>query len=169
MTDCAIRPAKIDDLPAITEIYNQAILNTVATFDTEPKTPEEQHIWFDEHGDRYPILVAEIDGIPVGWASLSEWSDRRAYSDTAEISVYIGEGFRGKGIGRALSQAIIQAGREAGLHTLIARIAEGNASSIHIAESQGFEHIGIMREVGRKFGRLIDVYLMQKLLDKPAD
>lgn len=169
MTDCIIRPAKIDDLTAITEIYNQAILNTVATFDTEPKTPEEQRAWFNEHGDKYPVLVAEQHGVIVGWASLNEWSDRRAYSDTAEISLYVEESHRGKGIGRKLSEAAIKAGRDAGLHTVIARIAEGNASSIHIAESQGFEHIGIMREVGRKFGKLIDVYLMQILFDKSTD
>ena len=166
MTECTIRPANADDLAGITEIYNQAIINTVATFDTEPKTPEEQRVWFNEHGDKYPILVAEQLGAIVGWASLSEWSDRRAYSDTAEISLYVAESHRGKGIGRKLSEAVIKAGRDAGLHTLIARIAEGNASSIHIAESQGFEHIGIMREVGYKFGKLIDVYLMQILLDR---
>jgi phosphinothricin acetyltransferase len=165
MTDCTIRPAKIDDLPAITEIYNQAIINSVATFDTEPKTLEEQRAWFDQHGDRYPMLVAEQHGVIVGWVSLSAWSDRRAYSDTAEISLYIEESHQGKGIGRKLSEASIKAGRDAGLHTLIARITEGNASSIHIAESQGFEHIGIMREVGYKFGRLLDVYLMQKIYD----
>jgi L-amino acid N-acyltransferase YncA len=166
MIDCTIRPAKIDDLPAITEIYNQAILNTVATFDTEPKTPEEQRVWFNEHGKQYPVMVAEIDGVLVGWSALSAWSDRYAYSDTAEISVYVEERFRGKGIGRTLSQAIIQAGREAGLHTLIARIADENEASIHIAESLGFERIGVMKEVGRKFGRLLDVLLMQKIYDK---
>lgn len=169
MTECTIRPAKIADLTAITEIYNQAILNTVATFDTEPKTPEEQRAWFDEHGDKHPVLVTEQDGVIVGWASLSAWSDRYAYSDTAEISLYVEESHQGKGIGRELSEAAIKAGRDTGLHTLIARIAEGNASSIHIAESQGFEHIGIMREVGHKFGKLIDVYLMQKFLVRSND
>jgi L-amino acid N-acyltransferase len=158
-----IRQAILPDLEAITEIYNQAILNTVATFDTETKTAEGQRGWFEQHGERHPILVAEQDGILVGWASLSAWSDRCAYSDTAEISLYIAENHRGQGIGRRLSEAIIKAGRDAGLHTLIARITEGNIASIHIAESQGFEHIGIMREVGRKSGRLLDVHLMQKI------
>ncbi len=164
-----IRRAALPDLEAITEIYNQAILNTVATFDTETKTAGGQRAWFEQHGDRHPILVAEQDGVIVGWASLSAWSDRCAYSDTAEISLYVEESHRNKGIGRKLSEAAIKAGRDAGIHVLIARIAEGNADSIHIAESQGFEHIGIMREVGRKFGKLLDVYLMQKLLDRPAE
>jgi L-amino acid N-acyltransferase YncA len=158
-----IRPATLKNLGTITDIYNQAILNTVATFDTTPKTLKEQKDWFTRHGPEYPVLVAQQDGIVVGWASLSMWSDRCAYSDTAEISLYVAEEHRGKGIGRKLTAAIIQAGQEVGLHTVIARIAEGNEISIHIAASLGFEHIGVMREVGRKFGRLLDVHLMQKI------
>ena len=160
-----IRQAILEDLGAITEIYNEAILKTVATFDTKPKTLEEQKIWFANHGSKYPILVAEQDGLVVGWASLSRWSDRCAYSDTAEISLYVEEEFRGKGIGRKLMEAIIREGQKAGLHTVIARIAEGTEVSIHLHESVGFEHIGIMKEVGRKFGKLLDVYLMQKTYD----
>jgi len=159
-----IRPATLEDLDAITEIYNEAILKTVATFDTEPKTLEEQRIWFANHVPKYPILVAERDGIVVGWASLSMWSDRCAYSDTAEISLYVKEGYRGKGIGKRLLEAIIQEGQKAGFHTVIGRIAEGSEVSIHLCESVGFEHIGIMKEVGRKFGKLLDIHLMQKIL-----
>jgi len=160
-----VRKATLQDLEAITVIYNQAILNTVATFDTQTKTAEGQRGWFAQHGEKHPILVAEQDGVLVGWASLSAWSDRCAYSETAEISLYIAENHRSQGIGRKLSEAIIKAGQEAGLHTLIARITEGNTASIRIAESQGFEHIGIMREVGRKSGKLLDVHLMQKIYE----
>jgi L-amino acid N-acyltransferase YncA len=165
----AIRQATLEDLAAITEIYNEAILNTVATFDTQPKTLEEQEIWFADHGPRYPILVAERDSIIVGWASLTKWSDRCAYSDTAEASLYIKEREQGKGIGRKLLEAIIREGQEAGLHTVIARIAEGNGASIHLLESMGFRHIGIMQEVGKKFGKLLDVHLMQKIYASPSD
>jgi L-amino acid N-acyltransferase YncA len=84
-----IRQASKDDLTAITEIYNEAIHKTVATFDTTPKTREEQKIWFTSHGPKNPILVVEHDGRVVGWASLSMWSDRCAYADTAEVSLYI--------------------------------------------------------------------------------
>lgn len=161
--------ATLQDLGAITEIYNEAILNTVATFDTNPKTLEEQKDWFAHHGPKYPILVAQQDGLIVGWASLSMWSERCAYSDTAEISVYVNEDHQGKGIGRKLLEAIIQAGQDAGLHTVIARITEGNKVSIHIAESLGFEHIGIMKEVGQKFSKLLDVYLMQKIYNIPTE
>lgn len=162
-----ISPATLEDLPAITDIYNEAILKTTATFDTEPTTPEEQMIWFAEHGPKYPILAAEENGIVVGWASLSKWSDRCAYSDTAEISLYVHHKHQGKGIGRKLLEATVAEGQKAGLHTIIARIAEASEASIHLHKSVGFEHIGTMKEVGRKFGRLLDVYLMQKVYRTP--
>jgi L-amino acid N-acyltransferase YncA len=158
-----LRPAKIEDLNRITQIYNEAVQTSVATFDTEPKTLEEQRAWFENHGPKYPVFVAEADGVISGWASLSKWSERQAYSDTAEISLYVKEEFRGRGIGRRLMEAIVDEGERVGLHTVIARIAGGNKVSIHLHESLGFEHIGIMREVGRKFGRLLDVNLMQKI------
>ncbi len=158
-----VRPAKLADLPAITAIYNEAILTTDATFDTEPKTDAEQLAWFTNHSPKYPILAAELDGTVVGWASLSAWSDRCAYSDTAENSLYVKQEYRNGGIGRRLLEALMQEGERAGLHAVIARITEGNTESIHLHESLGFEHIGVMREVGRKFGRLLDVCLMQKI------
>jgi L-amino acid N-acyltransferase YncA len=156
-----IRKARAEDVPAITEIYNDVIAHTVATFDTEQKTLEEQREWFDGHGARYPILVALQEEEVVGWASLSSWSDRCAYSDTAEISVYVQDGFRGRGVGKELTGRVLQTGGEAGLHTVLARIESGNAASIHIFEKFGFEHVGVMREVGFKFGRLLDVSIMQ--------
>jgi phosphinothricin acetyltransferase len=157
------RRATANDLAAITEIYNDAIVKTVATFDTQPKTVEEQQAWFASHARQYPITVAEIDGAVVGWASLSQYSDRCAYSNTAEVSVYIDEKHRGRGFGRQLLQNIIQLGKKIGHHVLIARIADGNDISVHLFESFGFEHVGVLKEVGRKFGRLIDVYMMQKI------
>jgi len=109
------------------------------------------------------ILVAESSGIVVGWASLSKWSDRCAYRETAKISPYLKEEFRGKGIGRKLMEAIVSEGRRVGFHTVIGRIAEGNDLSIRLAESVGFRHNGVMKEVGRKFDKLLDVYFIQKI------
>ena len=159
-----IRPATLEDLDAITEIYNDVILNTVATFDTEPKTLEEQRVWFANHVPKYPILVAEQDEVVVGWASLSKWSEKLAYSGTTEGSLYVNKGYRRQGIGKRLLEEIIQEGQKAGFHTVVARIAEGSEASIHLCESVGFEHVGVMKEAGRKFGKLLDVYLMQKML-----
>ena len=160
-----IREADKADFPAVTAIYNEAILTTTATFDTEPKCFEEREIWFEAHGSQYPMLVMELGGSVVGWASLSRFSDRCAYSKTAEISLYIKDGYRGQGIGRKLIEAIVLRGREAGLHTILSRITSGNEISIHLHEAAGFEHVGIMKEVGTKFGLLLDVCLMQLIYE----
>jgi phosphinothricin acetyltransferase len=159
-----IRRAERRDLDSITAIYNDAVLKTVATFDIEPKTASERVSWFEAHGPRHPILVAESGGTVAGWISLSEWSDRLAYADTAEVSLYVAEERRGEGVGKKLMEAALNEGREAGLHTIVSRIAGGNETSVRLHESFGFQHIGIMKEVGRKFGKLIDVLLMQKIL-----
>jgi L-amino acid N-acyltransferase YncA len=152
-------------LPDITSIYNEAILHTVATFDTEPKTIEEMKTWFKKHDQKHPLLVAEQKGLIVGWASLSEWSDRCAYSDTAEISLYVRKEHQGSGIGRKLLEEIMPEGQKMGLHTVIARITEGNERSINLFKSEKFENIGVMKEVGKKFGKRLDVFLMQKIFD----
>lgn len=167
-TEVALRigPAALEHLPAITQIYNQAILKTTATFDTTPKTLQEQEVWFAHHEPKYPVLVAEQNGSVVGWASLSRWSDRCAYSHTAEVSLYVSEEHQGQGIGKKLLQAIMGEGQKAGLHTVIARMAQDGEASINLHRSMGFEHIGTMKEVGRKFGRLLDVHLMQKIYQK---
>jgi L-amino acid N-acyltransferase YncA len=156
-----IRQATAADLGQITEIYNDAIQKTTATFDTEPKNSEEQENWFVNHDVSHPILVAEQDGPIVAWASLSQWSDRCAYNDTAEISLYVKEEYRGKGVGKQLMAALIKEGKTVGLHTLIARIAGSNKISVDLCKSFGFQYIGTMREVGKKFGQLLDVHLMQ--------
>lgn len=158
-----IEHAKIEDLSDITEIYNWAILNTTATFDTIPKTPFDQCDWFKKHTERFPIFVAKIEGKVVGWCSLSPWSDRCAYSDTGEISVYVKEDYQGKGIGKCLLKHLDQEAQNLGYHTLLSRIAGESLISIHLHKSLGFHHIGTMKEVGRKFGRFIDVNMMQKL------
>jgi L-amino acid N-acyltransferase YncA len=156
-----IRQATLADLGQISEIYNDAIKKTTATFDTEPKTLEEQETWFANHDAGHPVLIAEEDGLILAWASLSQWSDRCAYCDTAEISLYVKEEYRRKGIGKQLMKAIIQEGKAAGLHTIIARIAGSNKISVDLCKSFGFQYIGTMREVGKKFGNLLDVHLMQ--------
>ncbi len=162
-----IRKANAGDIEGITEIYNVAILNSAATLDTRMKSVEDMEVWFRKHGPRFPILVAEYAGQVIGWASLSEWSDRLGYSDTAEISVYVKEGYRGKGIGPRIAKEVLDAGRQAGIHAVIARITETSRNSIVLFENLGFTHVGVMKEVGRKFGRLLDVYVMQKLLLPP--
>jgi phosphinothricin acetyltransferase len=161
-----IRKAQLKDLRAITDIYNEAILTTDATFDTGQKSLAEQKAWFDDHGPRNPVLVAVVDGKVCGWASLSKWSTRCAYEDTVEISVYVGQEYRGCGIGKKLMQEVLAAGDKTGLHAVISRITSGNTVSIRLHEQLGFEHIGVMKEVGKKFGRMLDVCMMQKIYHK---
>ncbi len=160
-----IRKAALADVEAIREIYNEAILTTTATFDTEPKSATERLQWFQSHDERHPILVAVVDGKVVGWASLTQWSDRAAYDDTAETSFYVKSEFRGRGIGRKLKEATVEEARRLRFHTLIARVAEGSEESIHLNKSAGFVLVGTLKEVGRKFGRRLDVHIMQKMLD----
>ena len=159
-----IRRAQATDIAAITEIYNEAILTTTATFDTEPKTIADRQQWFETHDARHPVIVATLEGRLVGWASLTPWSDRRAYDDTAEITFYVKSEFRGRGIGRQLNETLIREARNLQLHTLIARVAQESSVSLHIMESAGYTRVGTLREVGRKFGRLLDVNILQKIL-----
>jgi L-amino acid N-acyltransferase len=160
-----IRRAEISDAADIASIYNEAILTTVATFDTEPKSVEDRVAWLESHGDRHPVLVAVVDGKVVGWCSLSRWSERSAYDDTAETSFYVHSTHRGRGIGRRLKEAIVDEAHRLGFHTLIARVAEGSGESMHLNQSAGFTLVGTLKEVGRKFGRLLDVHIYQKILD----
>lgn len=158
-----IRKATIDDIQGIMIIYNESIKNTVSTFDTEEKTIEGQKKWFKKHGPKNPIIVAEQGMDIVGWAALSKYSTKCAYSDFAEISLYIQNEKQGQGIGKQLMKKIIEEGEKAGLHAIIARITEGNKISIYLHESVGFHHVGVLKEAGFKFGKRLDVYLMEKI------
>ena len=160
-----IRRAEVRDAAAIAEVYNEAILKTTATFDTEQKTAEDRLEWLRGHDDRHPVFVAEVAGGVVGWACLTKWSDRPAYDGTAETSFYVAERHRGGGIGRALKERLIEEARKTGLHTLIARVAEGSEASLHLNRSLGFLRVGTMREVGLKHGKRLDVYILQLMLD----
>jgi L-amino acid N-acyltransferase len=165
-----IRRATPADVPGISDIYNEAIRTTVATFDTEEKTVEDRERWLRAHDDRHPVLVALVgdrmagDRV-VGWASLTEWSDRCAYADTVEVSCYVHSEFRDQGIGRQLLAAIIDEARRAKHHTVLGRAAEGSDASLHLCQEAGFVVIGTLKEVGRKFGRLLDVHMLQLMLD----
>ena len=161
-----IRPAVLADLESITEIYNEAIVGTTATFDTERKSLGDRRQWFETHGERHPVLVAVLDGKVVGWSSLSKWSNRRAYDDTAETTFYVNAEHRGKGIGRKLKASTIDDARRLGFHSLIACVAEGSDESLHLNESFGFAKVGTLQQVGRKFGRLLDVHIFQKMLNE---
>lgn len=159
-----IRRATPADAAGVAEVYNEAILTTTATFDTETKSVEDRAQWIQSHSERHPILVAEVNGIVAGWASLTRWSERKAYDDTAETSFYVLSKFRGQGIGSLLKKAIVAEAERLRFHTLIARVAQGSDESMHLNLKEGFVLVGTLRQVGRKFGKLLDVHILQKML-----
>jgi len=164
MPALAIRAAVHEDLPRILEIYNREVLVSTATYDTVPRADDEHRRWFALHGEHHPVLVAESDALVCGWASLSPWSDRAAYAKTVEVSVYVAEEHRRRGIGRRLLQALVEAGRAHGHHSLLARISADNAASVRLHAECGFTVVGTLHEVGTKFGRLLDVCIMELLI-----
>jgi L-amino acid N-acyltransferase YncA len=130
MSAPAIRPATVADVADISRIYNQAVLNTTATFDTEPETIEARGRWLAAHTDPgRPVLVATLDGEVVGWASLSTWSDRCAYAASVEASTYVDEAHQRCGIGPRLTETVLEAGRAAGVHAVLARICTENVAA----------------------------------------
>lgn len=161
-----IRKATENDLQAILDIYNEAVINTTATFDTTPRTFEKQLEWYKNHKSNHPVFVAEENNTIVGWASLSPYSDRCAYDTTVEVSVYIHHDHRGKKIGSQLLEIITLEGKKVNNHTVISRISSDNLSSIHIHEKIGYKHVGTLKEVGYKFGKLLDVTIMQFLFNE---
>jgi L-amino acid N-acyltransferase len=163
-----VRPARAADAEAIRAIYNDAVASTTATFDTEPRSVTGQRAWMREHARPYLVLVAEVEETVVGWASVSAWSTRRAYAGTAEVSEYVEVGHRGRGIGRCLLAELVDRADRRGFHTLLARVADGNEASLRLHARNGFRTVGVMREVGWKFGRRLDVHLLQRMAPRSA-
>lgn len=159
-----IRPATLADAEAIREIYNLEVTETTHTFDLVPRTLEQQQEWLTSRLGALAVLVAEADGVVVGFASLSSYRDRPAYRTTVEDSVYVARSHQGQGVGKLLLTAIVDAARGRGFHTVMARIVGGHEASIHLHASVGFTVVGTEREVGRKFHRWLDVVVMQRML-----
>ena len=158
------RDATINDIKEIKKIYNEAVLKTNATFDINKKTDEDMKKWFKGHKTKNPIIVSVKERRIIAFASLSKYDDKKAYENTSELSLYVLKGHQGKGIGKKLMKDILKKGKEVGIHAVIARITKGNKISIHLHESFGFEKIGTLKEVGKKFGKVLDVHIFEKVL-----
>lgn len=159
-----LRPATPADAAATAAIYNREVETSTVTFDLVARTVEEQAEWLDARSGALEVVVAELDGRVAGFAALSTYRERAAYRTTVEDSVYVAEDFRGAGVGRALLEEIVGVAGVRGFHSVIARIVGGHTASISLHAAVGFEHVGVEREVGRKFGRWLDVVVMQLLL-----
>ncbi len=162
-----VRPAAEGDLPGIHAVYSDAVLKTTATYDYEPRPFADRVRWFEQHrAEGLAVFVATPAGSDevIGWSSLSRFHDRFGYRFTAENSVYVGEAYRGRGVGRQLLPPLIVAARERGLHAIIAAIDAANEASTRLHARFGFQQVGLFRQVGFKFDRWLDVLYMQLLL-----
>jgi L-amino acid N-acyltransferase YncA len=157
------RPATTDDLPAIVDIYNSTVASRQVTADTEPVSVESRRMWFSEHTpDKRPLWVAEQDGQIIGWLSYSNFYGRPAYLGTAELSVYVHEHMRGKGLGRYFLQQAIEFAPQVGVHTLLGFIFGHNLPSLKLFEGFGFERWAHMPRVATLDGVERDLIIVGK-------
>jgi len=159
-----IRPATEQDVSRIREIYNVEVESSPFLFTDQPLTDEQQLDWLRARLPTHPVLVAAEGDYVTGWASLSPWSWHGGYDKTVEVSFFVDWAYRGRGTGKVLLQAIIDAGRDKGYRVFISRIVEGNDASITLHHNAGFQHIGTQPKVGHKLGAWHDVLLYQKNL-----
>jgi L-amino acid N-acyltransferase len=159
-----IRLASLADADAIRDIYNLEVTESTVTFDLVPRTREMQEEWLREHAGAHPAIVAAEDGVVVGFGSLGPYRPRPAYATTVESSIYVRRDRQGRGYGRTLLAELLRLATAHGFHAVIARIVDGHEASIALHQKCGFDLVGVEREVGRKFGRWLDVVVMQRLL-----
>ena len=164
-TPVTIRPAREEDLPALTDVYNAAVLGTPFTGHFAALAVDERRSWWSSHQDpRYPVLVAEDAAGLLGYASLSSWYETPVYAHTAESSLYLAPGAQGRGLGTTLMRALLAEAARVGHHVIIARIWSGNAPSIAMCHKCGYETVGVQREIGFRRGKWEDCVVMQVIL-----
>lgn len=154
-----IRKAELKDLKDLLEIYNYEVVYGISTLDIHPKTLEEWKQWFNAHNiDNHPLIVAEIDGHAVGYASLSSYREKEAYCSTVELSVYVAASYRKRGIADALMKAILDMAKEdESIHMVVSVITGGNEASMRLHDKYGFTYCGSIHEVGVKFSEYRDI------------
>lgn len=165
MEPIIIRFATEADAPAIAEIYNHEVENETSTFDLVPRSLEDQREWQAARSGAFTVIVAEIDGLVVGFGALSPYKERAAYRSSVEDSVYVRRDMTRRGIGQALLRHLLTTAKDGGFHTVLARIATDNEASIALHQAMGFDVVGIEQQVGRKFNRWLDVMLLQHMLE----
>jgi L-amino acid N-acyltransferase YncA len=157
------RIARLQDLPAIIEIYNSTIPSRMVTADTEPVSPDSRRAWFDEHApERHPLWVVEEAGQLVGWLSYSPFRTRPAYAHTAEISIYLHEAARRRGLGSYLLMQAIDYAPQLDFHTLLGLIFSHNPASLTLFERFGFARWAEMPRVAEMDGIERDLIIVGK-------
>lgn len=157
-----IRPARDEDLQAITNIYNDAGVGTTASYDLEPVSVDNRRAWLEERRNRnQAVLVAEDEGQVRGFASYGTFRDKAGYDQTVEHSVYVADGARALGVGRMLMLALIDRARGDGVHAMIGVLDADNEASVAFHQKLGFEVVGRLPQVGRKFDRWLDALFVQ--------
>jgi phosphinothricin acetyltransferase len=161
------RPAILDDLPALTDIYNHYVVNTTITFDLRPFAPAERRAWFDEHattGRHRLIVAADSDGALLGYATTSRWRPKAAYDTTVEASVYCRSNSLGRGCGSGLYEALFESIAAEDVHRIVAGVSLPNPASIRLHQRFGFRPVGVFPGVGRKFNKYWDVAWFERPL-----
>jgi len=158
-----LRPAAADDAAPITDIYNSGIAEGGATFETRPRTLEQTEARLAATA-RYPIVVAEDDGHVIGWAGVSSYRSRACYAGIGEFSVYVRPGDRGRGAGRRLLAALVDAARDSGYWKLVSRVFPFNVASLKAARAVGFREAGTYEKHGFLAGRWQDVVIVERLI-----
>jgi len=164
VNELSLRRANVDDAAAIREIYNFEVEHETSTFDLVPRTLEVQQAWILDRSGAFSVVVATRADEVVGFGALSVYRDRAAYSTTVEDSLYVSRAFSRQGIGKAILEHLLDVADASGFHSVMARIGAAGIGSRAVHETCGFTLVGIEREVGRKFGRWLDVALMQCIL-----
>jgi L-amino acid N-acyltransferase YncA len=165
LTGVQLRPPVPDDAPAIAAIYNEGVATREATFETSPRTPDDARAWI---ADGLPFVVAEEDGAVVGFARLSAYSDRCVYRGVGEHGVYVAAAARGRGLGRALLEALCEAAERDGYYKVTSRIFASNAASRAAHRAAGFAEVGVQRRHGQIDGEWRDCVLVERLLGEAA-
>ncbi len=163
MTDTRIREARSDDALAIARIYNQGIDDRGATFETEPRTPADIASRLAE-AERFPVLVAELDGTVAGWAGLSSYRARACYAGIAEFSIYLDRSARGRGIGSQLLAALVDTARARGYWKLVSRVFPANAASRALCRACSFREVGVYEKHAQLDGQWMDVVIVERLI-----
>ena len=164
LANISLRLATRADLPAINSIYNHYVIHSTATYQTEPATLDERVAWYEGHGAGYPVIVAEEAGEVIAWGSLSRFHPRAAYQPTVENSIYVRHDRLSRGVGTLILRDLIERAMAMGYHSIVALISADQTASVRLHERFGFLRAGQLRQVGRKFGRWLDVEYMQLML-----